>query len=174
MNLVSFYDDAATDNRGRKLNDIQSWSHDKLETVHDYIQWLFPLDEGSAFNASAPILDKATIAEFRARPDLQKNVRRSFMRMLRFYGFTDGAAIAPAANFDQCARNWLNPGNHNHLRITRILKSLRLLGLEQEAAAFFAALAKVRETRRDAITEATFGYWMRANKGSSIMEVHSN
>ncbi len=174
MNLLAFYGGSGPDNRGRMLNTIQSWSDEKLEAVHDYIQWLFPLDEGSAFNASAPILDQATIASFRARPELQENVRRSFSRMLAFYGFEDSDPIVPAANFDKQARNWLNPGNHNHLRITRILKSLHLLGLSREAGLFFDALQNVRERHRSAISDVTFGFWLRANKGSSIMEFHSN
>jgi len=49
--------------------------------------------------------------------------------------------VLRAPFFAERAKNWVTPGNHNHLRITRVLKSLRLLGLEPETAGFFECLA---------------------------------
>src|ERR1700724_1685605 len=48
--------------------------------------------------------------------------------------------------------NWLTASNHKHLRITRILKSLRPLGLEAEAAAFFNCLADIYGEENPKIT----------------------
>ena len=42
--VVAFYRLEAPDARGRMLHDIWRWDSARLETVHDYIQWLFPLD----------------------------------------------------------------------------------------------------------------------------------
>jgi hypothetical protein len=39
------------------------------------------------------------------------------------------------ARFLERSRNWLRPGNHNHLRLTRIMQSLWILGLRAEAKA---------------------------------------
>src|SRR4051812_18614981 len=113
--LVKFYSGAAPDDRGRFLSEIQGWPDHRLEQVHDFIQWLFPLREPSGANPDAPALDDADIREFRSSPELQSNLRASYLRMLSFYS-------APA-------KHWLTPGNHNHLRITRMIKSMRLLGL---------------------------------------------
>jgi Opioid growth factor receptor (OGFr) conserved region len=59
--------------------------------------------------------------------------------------------------------------NHNHLRITRILKSLRLLGLEAEATAFFVCLADIYhvESGKDApgISDETLTFWKAAAHG---------
>ena len=61
---------------------------------------------------------------------------------------------------------WLSPGNHNHLRITRILRCLSLLGLEAEARAFFECLSEIYENEqsqpRPAISTETILYWRRA------------
>src|SRR6202023_1155348 len=84
--ILEFYAGATPDHRGRYLDEILKWSDDELERVHDYIQWLFPLPERSGFNANAPVLDARTIEEFRSRPDLQRNMRGAFLRMLAFYG----------------------------------------------------------------------------------------
>jgi hypothetical protein len=40
--LITFYEEASTDNRGRHLTDILRWGVNKLESSHDYIQTLFP------------------------------------------------------------------------------------------------------------------------------------
>ena len=61
---------------------------------------------------------------------------------------------------------WLSPGNHNHLRITRILRCLSLLGLEAEARAFFECLSEIYDNEqsqpRPAISTETIQYWRRA------------
>ena len=124
--LIEFYSGRAPDHAGRFANEIQEWPDERLEAVHDFIQWLFPLAEPSPVNPLAPVLDRETVEAFAARPELRRNLRLSFLRMLRFYGLEWQPGPPPAvrltANFRQRAANWLHPGNHNHLRITRILK----------------------------------------------------
>jgi len=165
---VSFYLGKTPDHRGRHLAEIRQLDDDDLESVHDYIQWMFPLPE-VGMNPYAPLLDVATIREFRARPELQHEVRKSFLRMLIFYGLTenhDDGKIELAPAFEQKAHNWLRPFNHNYLRITRILRSLRLFGLEHEAGTFFQCLAKIYEHEESLpdprIPKRTFWFWESA------------
>jgi hypothetical protein len=146
--LIAFYSGSAPDDRGRYRSDILAWNDDQLEAVHDYIQWLFPLREPSPVNPSAPRLTDAIVEEFRLRDDLQANLRESFERMERFYK-------APA-------RHWLTPNNHNHLRITRILKCLMELGLEDCAVSFFEWLRLERTGAPSQVTEVTFRFWQSA------------
>lgn len=166
--IVSFYDGKTPDDRGRYLKDIQQWPDHRLESVHDFIQWMFPLREPSGVNPGAPVLDPATIAEFRSTPDLRENLRQSWLRMLKFYGFEAGPGpswtVSPAPNFSDRSRNWLNPYNHNHLRITRIIKCLRTLDLEIEARSFFDALSAIYYSPQFAgtISPVTFEYWRSA------------
>ena len=168
--VIAFYSGTEPDHRGRYLHEIQEWPDDQLEAVHDYIQWLFPLPEPSGFNAAAPILTHESIRDFLARPDLQENLRVSFLRMMNFYGFEvlsiDPIKIARASNFAAKATGWLSPGNHNHLRITRILRCLTVVGLEVEAKAFLKCLAEIYEDQRNkplpAISDETMQYWIEA------------
>jgi len=83
--IVDFYTGTSPDHRGRYLREILDSPDGELERVHDYIQWLFPLAERSGFNVNAPMLDGQTI-ENSLTPDLQRNLRASFLRMLAFYG----------------------------------------------------------------------------------------
>ncbi|KAF2011022.1 hypothetical protein BU24DRAFT_427223 [Aaosphaeria arxii CBS 175.79] len=59
--------------------------------------------------------------------------------------------------------NWAHPMDHNHLRITRILRCLRVLGLEDECNAFYKALVDVYQDPRIKIFPRSMNYWTRAN-----------
>lgn len=160
--ILHFYR-GGQDDDGRTLDEILGWPDEELEAVHDFIQWLFPLPEQSGANPSAPVLDAATIEVFRGSKDLQQRLRQSFLRMLRFYGLElhDGV-VQQAANFSARSANWLNPGNHNHLRLTRMLRSLRLLGLTAESAALYRALSEIYRSHSDCITQRTYQFWTGA------------
>ena len=164
--MIGFYSDTEPDHRGRYLHEIQRWLDDQLEKVHDYIQWLFPLSEPSGFNVAAPVLNRESIQVFRTRPDLQEKLQVSFVRMMSFYGLEtrsgERVSVNRAPNFVARATVWLSAGNHNHLRITRILKCLNLLGLEPEAKAFFDCLVEFYEEEQNkplpAISDETMLY----------------
>ena len=168
--LVRFHLGQETDHRGRYLFDIQRWPDNKLETVHDYIQWLFPLPERSGFNLAAPVLTAESIQEFRTRTELQQNLRVSFLRMMSFYGLearlAEAITVTRSSSFAVRSAGWLSASNHHHLRITRILRCLSVLGLEAEAKAFFECLAEIHEEERSkpapAISDETFEYWRAA------------
>lgn len=169
--LIAFYRDGSRDDEGRTLAEIVAWSDSRLEVVHDYIQWMFPLPERSGANPSAPVLDEATIRAFRSTPAMRERLRQSFERMLRFYGLQwmadgSGQPVSRAPGFSVCAQNWLSPMNHNHLRLTRMLRSLRLLGLERESGALFDALKDIYREFPDRITPRTFSFWSDAAKNS--------
>jgi hypothetical protein len=157
--LTEFYRGTGTDSEGRTLADIWAFSDDEMEDVHDFIQWAFPLREPSRFNPDAPLLTDADIAEFRSEPVLRANLLRSFERFLAFLGLRhEGGRVSEAPDFDQKKDVWAYP-NHNWLRITRVLASTRLLGLEEPSRAFFSSLKKLRESGRSGITVETFRYW---------------
>ena len=165
--LAAFYRGDMKDDRGRALEEIQAWDFDRLESTHDYIQWLFPLPEPSGANPRAPVLDASDIAAFRAEPALRARLLASFRAMLAFYGFSleerDGKPVlARAGDFEARAANWLTPHNHNFLRLTRILRSLDVLGLPQYARALFVALERTHRKNPAIVGSITFGYWMRA------------
>jgi len=165
--LIGFYRDGAQDDRGRTLSEILAWSDDRLEDIHDFIQWLFPLPERSGANPSAPTLDPSTLEAFHTTPAMRDRLRQAFERMLRFYGLAlnpspSGLAVERLPNFRERAQNWLWPMNHNHLRLTRILRSTLLLGLEAESKALFHALNAVYREFPDRISTRTHAFWLDA------------
>jgi len=165
--LVRFYRGKAPDSAGRTLAEIRAWDHDRLEDVHDYVQWLFPTRTRSAFNPSAPTLDDAQVRAFRDDATLRAELLASLEVMLGFYGFAlrdrDGRPVVErSAAWAERSRRWLRPGDHNLLRITRILTSLSTLGLAEHAWAFLAALEAVYAERPEAVGPRTIAFWRAA------------
>ena len=163
--IVDFYRGDQPDYQGRKLSDIWEWSNDRLESVHDFIQVLFPNQEPSRVNPEAPLLDQAAIDAFRRDEKLRQNLARSLDLMLRFYGLAyepKTGQVVKARDFAERAPNWLTPHNHNHLRITRILKCLVALGLPERARAFCACLEEIYAERKDVIGQEAFAFWKAA------------
>ena len=107
---------------------------DRLEASHDYIQTLFPLPEASGVNDRAPIINEEVFLAFQKRQDLKGHFLEAFQKILWFYGFVlikeDGKTqVIPGPNFGKHSKNFNTRFDHNHLRITRIIRSCRVLGI---------------------------------------------
>jgi hypothetical protein len=165
--IVRFYQGDGADDRGRTLDTILSWDDGRLEAVHDYIQWLFPLDEPSRFNPSAPLLTPPDRAAFRG-PELAANLRRALDRMLAFYGFTLDPSTPPrikrSSRWPERSAVWLQAGNHNLLRLTRIIRSLALLGQTDLSTALYGALRRECEGH---VSTVTLEYWKEATNAEA-------
>ena len=168
--LLEFYRGEGRDVRGRSLAEVLAFPDDRWESVHDFIQWIFPLREPSGFNPDAPLLAEADVEAFRAEPELKGNLLRSLDRFLAFLGLVrEGDRVVEGPNFRARRDVWDGP-NHNWLRITRVLHSLRVLGLVDEAEDLFAYLEDAYRGGQSAITADTFRYWegaVRPASGSS-------
>ena len=92
---------------------------------------------------------------------------RSFERIVTFLGLsvTEDGRVEEGPNFPaRLGDVWAYP-NHNWLRITRILRSLKLLGLEAEARALYERLETLYSSRRFPISADTFQFWTEAVQG---------
>lgn len=164
--LVPFYLGEQPDLAGRTIEEIWTWDFEQLECVHDFIQWLFPLTERSAFNSDAPIVTAEIIDAFQGEPRLRQNLVRSLQVMLAFYGLQieeNGAiVITRSENYASRRSEWIERFNHNYRRITRILNCLMTFGCEQYARAFYDCLEQIYREERDQIGSETFRYWTKA------------
>jgi hypothetical protein len=117
-------------------------------------------------NPSAPLVTDATVAAFDRDAALRARLRQALDRMLLFYGLrcTDGRIEIDESRFPARARVWLRPGNHNHLRLTRIMESLATLGLTAEARALQRCLLEdiYEGPVAGAISPRTADFWRRA------------
>lgn len=165
--LLLFYRHQGPDHAGRMLAVLWHLSHEALEQHHDFIQWLFPLPEPSRALAEAPRLTADDVAAFHDDPTLRQHLRRSLDVMLDFYGMTltqgeEYPTISPTANAVERERTWLTPHNHNFLRLSRILRSLSLLGERKAGGALLTALETLAAERPEIIGRKTLEYWREA------------
>ena len=141
--ITDFYMGQLNHPSGASIDAIWHWDNGQLEYDHTYIQWLFPLPEVSAVVPGSPILMTKDIERFNDSRELTERLPK----------------IVHTEAFAERARNWLTTGNHNYLGITRILRSMTLLGLAKEAREFFAVLQRVYLKNADTIGPITYEYW---------------
>lgn len=157
MQIVEFY----RGNRGNQNDDyleqMLTWTDGALEMDHDWVQWAFPSNEPSMLNGESPVLSKAESEAFEADPELQVKVQHTFNRFLEFLGFEmtcENDVVEIKTRYDGLPLI-LQGFNHNMLRITRVLKSLRLTGNTRYAVAFYDALRPFKSC----FSPNTWSYW---------------
>lgn len=148
--LVDFYSDVGRDSKGRKLQDILAWEDpNEWEKCHDFIQWVFPLPEPSRFNPDAPLLDAETLQVFRTTPRIYRNVTKAYLMAHRFLFVKEPT--------------WLEPGDHNHLRITRIIRFLNLMGSTKMSSQIHKHAVELAEANPGAVSKTTLEFWRQAS-----------
>lgn len=145
--IHAFLAGTGRDGSGRTLREVLAFDDARIEGIHDFVQWCFPLRMASRAVSGAPILDGPEAAAIRADPAALSGLRAALGRMTRFYAETDG---------------WLCAHDHNHLRITRILTALRDLA-GQEAAEDFHAFVVARDAATGGrVNRDSLRYWAEA------------
>jgi hypothetical protein len=133
-----------------------NFNYFELESNHTYIQWLFPTNEPSNMVRFSPILEeeeaKIIIDDF----SIILKIEKSFFKIVDFLGFE-------LINQKLISKNgipfWLNGKfNHNILRSTRIIKSLKLFKMDLYAKLFYEAIYEYKNN----VTFETINYWEEA------------
>ena len=162
MNYKYFLKGLETDDHHRFFEDILKFSEFQLESVHNYIQEVFPTDEQSDFSSIKPITEKE-LEEIRLDKTIQNNIHLMYLRMLEFWKL-DGDKYKDWG-FLKPVRLWNIKNNHNHRRISRVIKSLKLCGLTQDYEDFKMRLEYIIELRKTNthihITDNTISYWQK-------------
>jgi len=119
-------------------------SDDQIENIHNFIQWVFPLNERSNAVPKSPILTNEEIISIKKSETAQKNIKKSAEWFLEFL-----------------SRNsyWICQNNHNHLRITRAIKSLRLIHSNEEAEKFKNSIMNLIQGNENKINPTSLKYW---------------
>jgi len=143
--IIDFYRGTGT-GAGRTFEQALALDNISWETAHDIVQWVFPLPEPSKAQPQSPVLTDEELQEFRDDEALRANVIRAYDRWLEFMAGTS---------------QWKRPGDHNHLRLTRIIRFLSLIGMHQEAANVFKVATEGTE---GVVPDVTVWYWREAMK----------
>ena len=153
--IISFLSNLTPDYKGRTIQNMIELSDEELEECHDQIQWMFPLHEKSDYAFTYPVLTKEIMTEVNRNLKVSYWMRMSLDRMKRFYGLT------PCVEEDR-VRDWGQPWNHNMLRITRIIRSLRLFNIDNLAQSFYEECREALETNVIGDFSLTYKYWEKA------------
>lgn len=147
MTILTFLEDNSPDNLGRLLSDIWIFDDQRIEMIHDFIQWLFPLNEPSGANFNAPVLSESDINNIRKSLDAKNNLSKSADWYLKFLSRNS---------------HWICPHDHNHLRITRVIKSLRLLCSDEKADGFKQSVLEIAAKGEQKIGAIALKHWAQA------------
>ena len=136
-----------------------------MEECHSFVQWLFPLHEESAFAVVYPILTPPHAAALAASEEARARMRAAEARFRVFLGLPAAAGAPPAAPpaapvLNERTELWAHPGDHNLLRVTRIIRSLRFFGLDDLSAAFWRDVDAVAEAA--GLGAVTRAFWRQA------------
>lgn len=147
MNFLDFYINKEPDDKGRYFIDILHYDNNELKNTHDYIQRVFPLLEASECVANAPVITKEEVELIKKDKLALVNISKMYKHMLHFWKIDDmwkkdAKDYLNPENKIGCFEkmitiytlkpHWISSNNHNYRRISRVIKSLTLFGLEKE------------------------------------------
>lgn len=147
MNLITFLKDQEPDFNVRFLSDIWNFKDIDIERNHDFIQILFPLEIRSNNVSHHYYIDSPELLSNLRNDDLVKeNVVKSSKWFLKFLSRNE---------------HWRKSQDHNHLRITRIIKCLRLIVSDEEADNFYDDVLELLGNN-NLINKRTLEFWSEA------------
>ena len=144
-NINSILLGEAPDSKGRYYEDYINQSHLQLEISHDYIQYMFPTDIPSRY-VNTPIISMDEAYILGQNETVRMNLYLATRRMIWFFN----------------KKKIWHRHDHNFKRISRILRCLRIFGLDDDADLFydFAVVPLIGAPFVDRKTEE---YWWKCN-----------
>ena len=147
MSLVDFLNGTGPDHRGRYLRDIWDFDDETTEQTHDFIQSMFPLTEKSMSVPGVPTLSEDDVEAIRASEVARSNLEKSAQWYLGFLQRND---------------HWIKSYDHNHLRITRVIKALNLLLSQRAALTFLKSVLEVAGDKVNSVNQDAISFWRAA------------
>ena len=112
MRLKLFHEAKAPLANGHRRDTLLLLSDEEFENNHGFIQWAFPTPTPSKNPTDAPVLDLGSAIYLSEDKDFVIFIENMTARFLEFLKRND---------------HWKRKYNHNHLRISRALESIRIL-----------------------------------------------
>jgi len=153
--LREFYRNESPTPEGLMFSDFTWYDYQKMEADHAWVQWILPTKEPSAFNPDSPLLTDEDITLFKSDPVLIENYLFAVYHVMDFFDMVTMQGEACWKFYDNRApkRWWLESFNHNFLRMTRLLTSLKFMGYDDLAKSIFHLLEEYRDTYPNSVEE---------------------
>ena len=164
----------------KSCNEFRSASDNDLEGCHDFIQAVFPNLEKSGYANQDLYLNKNLkkwqdlMQDLEIRLKIQKNLKLNLIRILTFFGFEvtlgdSSEIIKLTAKTDGVA---FKPGNHNGLRLTRVLICLKIFGLNREYQLIIDSINSNKEIMKsvkdDSTLKTSYEFWLNSKKTACL------
>ena len=147
MDFEKFLTNQANDFKGRNLDLIWQYSDAEIDGYHDFIQLIFPTNKPSRNSFHGHYLDNEILIEkLRNNIEVKENLMKSAAWFLGFLSRN---------------KSWASGYDHNQLRITRVIESLRLLVSDEAANEFFQSILSLVKDPAT-INPATIKFWEEA------------
>ena len=148
--LIMFHRFNGPDSTGLRMGDYIVADDVWWEESHLHIQWAFPLPEPSAAQPSSPVAGEHFYRDVQSDPV----TKLGLMTLLaRYFEFLYGSP------------KWRTQKDHNHLRITRVLRCLTLCGMGEVAQTFHDyCVASTSVENRPTIPAISHKFWREALK----------
>ena len=147
MDFEKFLTNQANDFKGRNLDLIWQYSDAEIDGNHDFIQLIFPTNKPSRNSFHGYYLDNELLIEqLRSNVLVKENLMKSAAWFLSFLSRN---------------KSWVSGYDHNQLRITRAIESLRLLVSDEAANEFFQSILSLVKDPTS-INSATIKFWEEA------------
>ena len=129
MDFEKFLTNQGPDFKGRFLKEIWAYSDNEIESTHDFVQIVFPTNKPSQATFNKLYLDNEILIEkLKNSSEVTENIMKSASWFLSFLSRND---------------SWQKGYDHNQLRITRVIESLRLLVSDEAADEFYKAILRL-------------------------------
>ncbi len=137
-----------------QVQDVLDASVSKIEEVHNWVQWAFPLPEPSRAVINTPTASVKELMAQGSDPVLSPQIDLLFQKYMWFLGETS---------------DWKSRSDHNWLRITRIIRCQFLRGKIEDAQKLYSyALKECAHLQGNPAFERATNHWNAAVHGIAL------
>lgn len=154
------------------LDEILKWDETNengpWETTHNFIQWIFPTHQPSAYERNAPLLLQTNIENLFSDPLFLDRYAECFIKYMNFMHI-----VLTLNNNNvnmKVTSNFYNKTTHNFLRLSRLITSLKCLGFHDISNILYNALIVNIESKKESVQQSA-RFWRHFASADDIWSV---
>lgn len=154
------------------LLEVLRYSDATIENDSSFFQCLFPVDSIPGYNPPLPPIPADFEHAVASTPGFALSLTLGVRRVMRFWGFqfrgkssTGRPLWRLAPDFVVANHGWTQRVDHNHQRVTHVIRSLRLIGAPRTARSVYRCMTRAIRERGFPVREQTRRLWRRQALG---------
>lgn len=155
--IINFLEGTGVARDGLTLSQIWAFPDDEIERNHVFIQWMFPTDLLSASNKSGPVLSVTDLGLLQHNVSIAQNIERSLTWFVSFLSRYN---------------HWITNYNHNHLRVSRIIRCTALLHSVELSKWFMDTVIELAEHDKTALAVARLHWGVNLDEAAEIRNTY--